>query len=218
MTTQSKTHACEALESLKWRYATKQFDPSKKISQDLWGQLEDALRLSPSSYGLQPYRFVVVTDPKIKKELVAAAWNQTQVADCSHWVVFARLKEVNIKNVEDFVQLISKTRNVPVESLQAVHGMISGFIGKSSQEELAQWTARQCYIALGNLMTVASILRIDNCPMEGIKRDEVDRILQLPEKGCHSVVACALGYRAEDDKYASLAKVRFPSSELFIRV
>ena len=217
MTVETRINS-EVLEALNWRYATKKFDSSKKIPQETWEKLEEALRLSPSSFGMQPYRFVIVTDPKVKQELVAASYNQVQVADCSHLVVFARIAEVNQAHVEHYVDLISKVRNVPAESMKMLHDMMSGFIKGASKETLDGWAEKQCYIALGNLMTAASIFKVDNCPMEGIVKDEIDRILQLPAKGCHSVVACALGYRAEDDKYSKLAKVRFPAAELFIHI
>lgn len=204
--------------ALNWRYATKQFDPSKKISASDWQVLEEALRLTPSSFGMQPYKFVVVTDQKIKDELVAACWNQAQVAQCSHFVVFARNNEITVDTVNQYVELIAKTRNVSIESLKPLHGMMSGFVSGSTPEKLAEWAARQTYIALGNLMTSAATLHIDNCPMEGIVAADVDRILKLKEKGCSSVVACALGYRAADDKYAGLTKVRFPKDELFINI
>lgn len=214
----TETASLDVLEGLKWRYATKRFDPSKKIPQALWNQLEEALRLSPSSFGMQPYRFVVITDPKVKQELVGAAYNQKQVADCSHLVVFCRLKELTVDHVNHFVDIIAETRHVSVESLQAMKDMMVGFVQKTSQEELAHWMAKQAYIALGNLIAVASALRIDNGPMEGLVREEFDRILNLPAQGCNSVVMCALGYRAADDKYEKLAKVRFPANELFIRI
>jgi nitroreductase len=205
------------LDALKWRYATKKFDPSQKIPQSTWNQLEEALRLSPSSFGLQPYRFVVVTNQDVKQELVGAAWNQRQIADCSHLVVFSRLKELTLEYVDHYVDIIAETRNVPSDSLQAMKDMMTGFVKNTSQEELSSWMAKQAYIALGNLMTVASTLGIDNCPMEGFAREEFDRILDLPARGCHSVVLCALGYRSADDKYEKLTKVRFPADELFIR-
>jgi nitroreductase len=208
----------DIVDALNWRYATKQFDPTKKISASDWQVLEEALRLTPSSFGMQPYKFVVVTDQKVKDELIAACWNQAQVAQCSHFVVFARNTDITVESVKQYVELIAKTRNVSVESLKPLHGMMSGFISSSTPEKLAEWAARQTYIALGNLMTTAATLRIDNCPMEGIVAADVDRILKLNEKGCSSVVACALGYRAADGKYAGLTKVRFPKDELFINI
>jgi len=205
-------------EALQWRYATKQFDQNKKISQSDWQILKEALRLTPSSFGLQPYKFVVVTDEKIKEQLTPVCWNQGQVRQCSHFVIFARKSEITIQSVTDYVKLIASTRGVPVESLKYLHEMMNGFVAGSTSEKLADWAAKQTYIALGNLMTAAALLKIDNCPMEGISTPDVDRILNLPAQGCHSVVACALGYRAQDDKYAGLKKVRFPEEELFINI
>ncbi len=214
----TETEKNDVIDALKWRYATKKFDPSRKIPDSVWSKLEESLRLSPSSFGMQPYRFVVVTDPAIKQELVGVAWNQRQIADCSHLVVFSRLKELNLEHVNRFVDIIAETRQAPKESLQALKDMMTGFVKNLSQEQLADWMAKQAYIALGNLMTVASTLQVDNCPMEGFVKEEFDRILDLPAKGCNSVVICALGYRAADDKYKDLAKVRFPSNELFIKI
>lgn len=206
------------IDALRWRYATKSFDATKKIPASQFERLEDALQLSPSSFGLQPYKFVIVTNQKLKDELLAACWNQTQVVNCSHFVILARDLEINEKSVETYVDLISETRNVPAESLKAYKDMMIGYVKNSTPEKLADWASKQAYIALGNLMTVAATFKIDNCPMEGIVQPEVDRILNLKEKGCSAVVACALGYRAEDDKHAQLKKVRFSKEKLFIHI
>lgn len=203
---------------LNWRYATKKFDPAKKISPDVWNQIEDALRLSPSSYGLQPYKFVVVTDSKVKEELVAHSWDQRQVADCSHLVVFSRLASLTAEHVHHYLKHIERDRNVTPESLKQYAGMMLGFVERTPEAQRNEWMTRQAYIALGNLMTSASALHVDNCPMEGFIAAEYDKLLGLEAKGLRSVVLCALGYRAEDDKYAKLPKVRFPADELFIRI
>ena len=167
---------------------------------------------------MQPYRFVIVTDQKVKDELVSACFSQVQVSTCSHFVIFARLNEVTEEYLVHYLALIARTRNVPVDSLKIMADMMGGYVSGSTPEKLKDWAARQTYIALGNLMTVASTLQIDNCPMEGFVPSEVDRILNLKEKGCTSIVACALGFRASNDKYAQLAKVRFPTEELFINI
>ena len=206
------------IDGLKWRYATKLFDATKKIPASQFEILENALQLSPSSFGMQPYKFVVVTDQKLKDELVAACWNQTQSATCSHFVIFARDLEINEKTVEKYIDLIAETRSLPVESMSAHKDMMTGYVKNSTPEKLADWASKQAYIALGNLMTVASTLQIDSCPMEGIVPAEVDRILNLKEKGCSAVVACALGYRSPDCKYAKMKKVRFSKEKLFIHL
>jgi nitroreductase len=204
------------VDALKWRCAVKKYDATKKISASNWQLLEDALQLSPSSFGMQPYRFVIVTDQKLKDELTPACFNQTQISTCSHFVVFARTNDVSVETVDQYLALIAKTRNVPLDSLQFHGDMMRNYVKSQTPEKLADWAAKQAYIALGVLMTAASALKIDNSPMEGIVPAEVDRILKLQEKGCSSLFACALGYRAEDDKYAQLAKVRFPQKELFM--
>lgn len=216
MTTESI--AANVVDALNWRYATKKFDPSKKISDAIWQQIERGLLLTPSSYGLQPWKFVVITDPNIKKQLPAASYNQPQPETCSHLVVFCRLSKLDEQHVNDYVARISEVRGVPLDSLNSFKKVLMDFVGSTPQDRLEDWMARQCYIALGNLMSIASQFKVDNCPMEGLDREEYDRILDLPAKGCRSVVMCALGYRAEDDKYAKLAKVRFDSSRVIVRI
>lgn len=206
------------LEALEWRYATKRFNPSKKIPADTWQQLQQSLILTPSSFGLQPWRFVVVTDPAKKAELVGACWGQTQSAECSHFIVLARLDKLDASVVEELLARTRELRGVSEESQKPYKDMMLGFVSKLSEERANDWMARQCYIALGNLMTSAALLGVDDCPMEGFDSAQVDAILDLPSKGCRSVVCCALGYRADDDKYASLPKVRFEASRVFVEI
>ena len=203
------------LAQLNWRYATKKFDPAKKIPADVWSVLEHALLLTPSSFGLQPWKFIVITDAAVKQQLVAVSWNQTQPADCSHHVVFAVRKAVAEKDVDRFVESIVAVRGVAKESLKGYQDVMTGFAGKAAQEGwLREWGVRQVYIALGNFMTSAAVLGVDTCPMEGIEPANYDKILGLEGTEFETVVACAAGYRASDDKYAQLAKVRFPASEV----
>jgi nitroreductase len=200
---------------LNWRYATKKFDPAKPIHPSVWAALEEALVLSPSSYGLQPYRFVVVADPELRKKLRAASWDQPQVTDASHFVVFAHKLAVTEADVERFVGLIAETRSTARSALQGYHDMMAGDLVKGPRSAMVkEWTARQTYIALGNLLTSAALLGVDACPMEGLDPAKYDEILGLTAKGFGTTNACALGYRAADDKYAGAKKVRFPSDEL----
>jgi nitroreductase len=203
---------------LQWRYATKKFDPERKIPATVWSEIEQALLLSPSSYGLQPYKFVIATDQQIKESLVAHAWGQNQPADCSHLVIFARLKTLDSKYVDRYLDRIVEVRKVEKDKLKEYAAMMLNFVKNTPEDKLASWMEKQCYIALGNLMTVASTLHVDNCPMEGFVADEFDQILGLKEQGLRSVVVCALGYRSESDRYAQLSKVRFPAEELIIRM
>jgi nitroreductase len=203
------------LARLHWRYATKKFDPAKKIHPSLWSALEQALVLSPSSYGLQPYHFVVVNDPEIRKALRAASWDQPQVTDASHLVVFARKLTMAEADVERFVALIASTRSAPRSSLQGYFDMMVGDLVKGPRNAwIKEWAARQTYLALGNLLTSAALLGVDACPMEGIDPAKYDEILGLPAKGFGTTNICVLGYRAADDKYADAKKVRFPNDEL----
>jgi nitroreductase len=207
------------LQQLRWRYATKAFDSSKKITDADWSALEEALILSPASYGMQPYRFVVLTDRAIRESLVPHSWNQTQPADCSHYVVFAGRGKNTEADVDHYMERIAAVRGGTAEALGGFKKMLMSDIVDGPRGQVAlEWAARQAYIALGNFMTSAAMLGIDTCPMEGIDPLKYDEILGLPARGFHTVVACAAGYRADSDKYASLPKVRFPAEELVIRV
>lgn len=205
----------DLLEHLKWRYATKQFDRSKTIAPEIWTALEDALVLTPSSYGLQPWKFLIVTSADIKEQLKPLSWNQSQVTDCSHYVVFAIEKNLTAAHVDRFVASTAKVRGITVELLAGYRNiMVNDVVNGSRSFHVNEWATRQTYIALGNFMTSAALLGVDTCPMEGIEPVNYDRLLGLADKGLTTVVACAAGYRAETDKYAGLAKVRFLKSEV----
>ena len=211
----NQTSSQQLLDALQWRYATKVFDANKKIPAETWAALEKALVLTPTSYGLQPYQFLVVHAPAKRAALLPNSWGQKQVVDCSHFVVFTARTEMTEADVDRLIQLSSKVRGIPAESLAAYRGMMLGDIvngprGKNAHE----WAARQSYIALGNLMTAAALLNVDTCPMEGINPVEYDNILNLNGTGYKTVVALALGYRAESDKYATMAKIRYDIAEL----
>ena len=203
------------LQALEWRYATKIFDPAKKIPADVWTALEKALILTPTSYGLQPYHFLIVQDPAKRASLLPHSWGQRQVVDCSHFVVFTARTDMQEADVTRLIAHISSVRGIPAESLNFYRDMmlkdvVHGERGKAAHE----WAARQSYIALGNLMTAAALLGVDACPMEGLVPAEYDKILHLNGSGYATVVACALGYRAASDKYAALPKVRYALQDL----
>ena len=205
----------QLLHALNWRYATKVFDATQKIPADVWQALEQSLVLTPTSYGLQPYQFLVISDPAKRAELLPHSWNQKQVVDASHFVVFTARTEMKEADVDKFIDRTMEVRKVPAAALSAYRGMmlsdvVNGPRGKAAHE----WAARQVYIALGNLMTCAAVLGVDACPMEGLNPVEYDKILNLAGSGYATVVACALGYRAAGCKYAGLAKVRYETNEL----
>jgi len=205
-------------EALLWRYATKKFDPTKKLSEKELQPLLDALRLSPSSYGLQPYQFILVTDPAIRQKIKEGAWNQPQVTDASHLIVLCARTSIDVAYVDAFVQMISEERGVPIESLKSYRDMMAGFVEGMPAEALKEWMKRQAYIPLGCILTVAAEHRIDACPMEGFDPAKVNEILGLEARGLTSVALCPVGHRAADDATALYKKVRLSEEQLIIRM
>jgi nitroreductase len=202
--------------ALEWRYATKSFDATLKIPAKTWATLERALVLSPSSFGLQPYKFLVITDMALREKLVPATWGQRQVVDCSHYVVFTARTRLAAEHIDAFINRIAEVRGITAESLQSYREMMNGSLieGGTLSKMIPEWAARQAYIAIGNLMTSAAVLGVDACPIEGFEPDKYDSLLKLKDSGFASVVCCALGYRATTDKYATLPKVRLPEAQL----
>lgn len=211
--------AKDIIEQLNWRYATKEFDPNRKIPADTMQVLEEALVLTPSSFGLQPWKFIIVEDQGLKSQLPAASWNQQQPKDCSHMVVLAVKTGYTREKVGEFVALMAESRGVTAESLAGYEQFAGGFVDLANEQGwIDTWAQKQVYIALGQLMFAAAALGVDACPMEGIAPADYDRILGLEGSGYATVLGCPLGYRAEGDKYAATAKVRFPRSELIERL
>ena len=204
-------------EQLRWRYATKKFDPARKISPTDWHVLEQSLVLSPSSFGLQPWKFFVVTDPTIKTKLPAASWGQTQPSDCSHMVVLALRKNTSEEDVDRLAARTAEVRGVPSHTLDGFRKMLKGFVAKPPID-INEWAARQVYIAIGQFMACAAMMGIDTCPMEGIDPAQYDEILGIAAHGCTTCVGCAAGYRHADDKYAKLAKVRFATEDVIVNL
>lgn len=207
------------LAQLNWRCAVKKFDPTKKISDADWRTLEESLVLTPTSFGLQHARYLVVNEPALRAKLVPVSWGQTQPVDCSHFVVFAIRNPLATADVERYLDRIAAVREVPRASLEPYRQMMLGSLQKATERVFVnEWSSRQAYIALGNFMTCAAMLGIDTCPMEGLEPENYDQILGLPAQGLKTVVACATGYRAADDKYSQLKKVRYPLNELVTRI
>ncbi len=203
------------VQALEWRYATKVFDATQKIPADVWAALEKTLVLTPTSYGLQPYHFLVVQNSATREALLPHSWGQRQVVDCSHFVVFAARTEMKDTDVDKLIHRIAEVRGLPATALESYRHMMLGDVVNGPRGKIAhEWATRQAYIALGNLMTAAAVLGVDACPMEGLAPAEYDRILHLHGTGYATVVACALGYRAAADKYAGFAKVRYATADL----
>jgi nitroreductase len=203
------------IEALQWRYATKVFDPSKKIPAETWAVLEESLVLTPSSYGLQPWKFLVITNPEVREALVPHAWRQRQVADASHLVVLAVRNGYAESDVDANIFRMAEVRGGTPDALMGFKNMVMKTLVQGlPQEDLTQWAKCQAYIALGQFMTAAALLGIDTCPMEGFVPAKMDEALGLATRGYTTAVLCPAGYRSEDDRYAYLPKVRFKPEDV----
>jgi nitroreductase len=203
------------IEALNWRYATKKFDSTKKIPADTWASLEQALVLAPSSFGLQPGKFIVVQDPATRQKLSAVSWGQTQPVECSHYVVFTVRKNLGADHVDRYLDRIVEVRGGTKDALKGYRDIMLGSLEKARVGGyLDGWQSHQVYIALGQFMASAALLGVDTCPMEGIEPPKYDEILGLAAQGCTALCAAAAGYRAADDKYATMKKVRFKSVDV----
>jgi nitroreductase len=196
--------------AFRWRYAVKMFDSTRKISPRDWEALENSLLLSPSGYGLQPWKFFLIQDPDLRQRLTPVSCHQTQLQDCSHLVVFASRTSVDENYIGEFTSAIATARGVPRSSLKGFFDMVVADLVHGPKSRYAtEWAARQTYIALGALVTAAALMKVDSCPLEGIEPERYDEILDLRSSGYRTRVACALGYRSPEDKYAIAPKVRF---------
>lgn len=203
-------------QALHWRYATKQFDITKKLTEDTLQSLKDSIRFSPSSFGLQPYKVIDVVTPELRTKIRGAAWDQSQFTDASHLFIFTVPLDITDADVDAFIQLNADVRGASLESLAGYAGMIKGSVNTRTPEQKQEWAAKQAYIALGFLLETAALLEVDATPMEGFDASQVDEILGLKAQGLRSVVTCALGYRSTDDAYAGLPKVRATAEALFL--
>jgi len=204
----------ELIQALEWRYAVKKFDANKTINQATLDALISSLQLSPSSFGLQPWKFIVISNQEILDKLKGHSWNQPQIADCSHLVVFASQAKFEAQAIEDFITTLSQERSKSLEQLQFYKDMIFGFLEHKSESEFLSWSQHQVYLALGLLLTSTAALGVDSCPLEGIDPKAYDDILNLKESGFQTTVACAIGYRDEQDPYLQEPKVRYSQDKL----
>ncbi len=204
------------IDTLNWRYATKAYDKDRKLTSEQIDTLIESIRLSPSSFGLQPYKIIHVKNSDIREKLKSVAWGQSQITDASDLFVFTVPTNLNDSHVDTFIAETAKTRNISSETLQEYAGMIKGSISSRDEAGKINWSTKQAYIALGILLTTAADMKIDTTPMEGFDNVQFDEILGLKELNLTSVVACTAGYRSETDSYASLAKVRISKENLII--
>jgi len=207
------------LAALSRRYACKVFDPSAGVSDAEWAALQQVLRLSPSSFGLQPWLFVEVATPELRERLVPCSWGQRQVVDAGRLVVFAARSELNAADVERHLANIAAVRGVPRESLQPYGDRINAFLAAPPPGfDVHAWCARQVYLALGSFLSACALLGLDACPLEGIEPERYDELLGLPARGYRTLCAAAVGHRAPTDAYQHAPKVRYPTGEILLRL
>lgn len=207
------THA-KIQEALEWRYATKKYDAAKKIPSNDWKTLTEALTMAPSSYGIQPWKFLVVENPAVREQLKPVSWGQTQVTDASHYVVFLYKDAMDEAFVQKYIDRIAEVRSTPLEALAGYKDMMITNLVKAPEEKIRVWSQRQAYIAMGFLLETAALLKIDATPMEGFDPSAYDKILGLEGSGWKSVATVALGYRHPEDSTQAFKKVRFPNEAL----
>lgn len=203
------------IENQKWRYATKKFDATKKISASDLEFLKEAIQLSSSSYGLQLYKILIIENPEIRAKLQPVSWGQTQIVDASHLFVFANIVDVNEDHINEYLQNAANTRGLNIQDLQGYGDFMKEKLIGLPLDKKANWTSKQTYLALGNLLNAAAELKIDVTPMEGFEPEKYNEILGLEQLGLNASLVAAIGYRHEDDATQHYAKVRKSKQELF---
>ncbi len=205
----------ELIERLTWRYATKRFDPERKIPDADWEAVSEGLRLSPSSSGLQPWHFYVITNPELRTKLRAVSSDQRQITEGSHLVVFGAKTDLTEGHIDSYIARMSEVRGTPIESFAGFRESALRLKAKKSDpKEMLCWTTRQCYIALGSFLNACAARGIDACPMEGFESEKYDELLNTAQHGVKSCVVAVAGYRSAEDKYATAKKVRFTREQV----
>jgi nitroreductase len=201
-----------------WRYATKKFDTTKKVSKEDLETLKEAIRLSASSFGLQPYRILIIENPELRAKLQPAAWGQSQIVDASQLIVFANITNFGETEIDASIANTTKTRGLPADALKGYGDFMKSKIVALPEDVRNTWASKQTYLALGNLMNAASELKIDVTPMEGFEPAQVNEILGLGKLGLNATLLATIGYRHEEDATQHYAKVRKSNEELFINL
>jgi len=206
------------IDAMKWRYSTNNFDTSKKLTSEQLDEILEAIILTPSSFGLQPWKFILVNSPEVRVKLQEAGYNQPKISESSHLIVFAVEKNIDDVLVDKYIKSVSNIREVPVEGLKGYADMIKGSISYKTPEQRVEWATRQVYIALGVLATAGAVLGIDVAPMEGFDPKKFDEILGLDKLGLESKVIAAIGHRLESDPSLKNKKVRFSREDVVIEI
>jgi len=203
---------------LRWRYATKKFDPTQKLPDEIVDSILESANLTATSYGLQPYRFVLLHDPEIQEQLVASSFFQRQVADASHVIIIAIRTDIHEDFIRQYIVLKEQQQNLPAGSMQAYGElMVKSMMGMSESQRL-DWAARQAYLAMGTLLVACAVHQVDACPMEGFRPSEYNEKLRLTEQNLHAQLVLPIGYRAATDEAQFMPKVRRPIEQMVIRL
>lgn len=208
----------DIIQQLKWRVAVKKFDPIKKVTDADFELLLEAARLSPSSLGLQPWKFIVIKNPVLRTQIRAVGYDQPQLTDASHLVALCSRVDLSSDYVDNYFSSIAEIRDTESSKLISYREMVDGSIKELTPKELEEWNACQLYIVLGTLLTVCAVASIDACPMEGFDKDKCDEILGLTGSDYKVRLMCAIGYRASDDWLSKVEKVRFPKGNVIMEV
>lgn len=208
----------QVLDSLRWRYAVKKFDDGKIVPEEKIDTIKEAFNLTASSYGLQPFKLVVIKNKEIQNQLVEHSWNQKQVSQASHVLVITVPKSYSTEEVSSYFNRVKNIRNTPDEIINPFQEFLTNTVASKSQEELLAWNKNQAYLAMGNLLTVCALEEIDSCPMEGFIPEKYDEVLGLEGQNLTSVLVLPIGYRAEDDYMKSQKKVRKNLEEVIFQI
>lgn len=207
------------INNLEWRYAAKKMNPEKAVPQEKVDRILEAIRLTATSSGLQPYEVFVVTNKELREKMVPHAWNQAQLTDCSHLLVFAAWDNYTEERINNMFDLVNDERGFVNEGWENYRKMILATYPPRDAQVNYEHAARQAYIALGTALIAAAEEKVDSTPMEGFIPEEIDALLGLKEKGLRSVILLPLGYRKEEgDWLVNLKKVRRPAKEFITEV
>ena len=208
----------ESINALRWRYAAKKFDPDRLLSGQKLDVLKRAFNLTATSYGLQPLKLIVVQNKEVQHSLMKASYNQKQIGTASHVLVICIETTVDKEFIKKYFKTVQEVRKTPDEVLHPFRDSLIGDFEQKPVDEIKVWATHQAYLVLGTLLTVCAVEEIDSCPMEGFEPEKYNEILDLQKYGLEAVLALPVGYRAEDDFFASLKKVRRPVEETVIEL
>lgn len=206
----------DIIKALNWRYAVKKFNPDKSIPEHILQKIIEGFNLTPTSYGLQPLKLVVISNQKIKDQLFEYSMKQKQVKTASHILVICRENTIDNEFIEDNFELVKSIRETPDEVIAPFRDFLINDFQKKSNKDIATWASNQAYLALGNLLTLCALEEVDACPMEGFMPDKYDEVLDLGSKDLSSVLVCPIGYRSSEDDFSKFKKVRRPLNDTII--